>query len=75
MTIRENIHAVIPTHRGIRVERKKASSLRSFKMTNEKVDISLQVHQSIHPQRNIYEEVNVSRMHQSTHPQGSFTKS
>ncbi|KAH1038795.1 hypothetical protein J1N35_040538 [Gossypium stocksii] len=37
MAIQEEIHTVILTHRGIRVEGKKASSMRSFKMKNEKV--------------------------------------
>ncbi|KAH1114443.1 hypothetical protein J1N35_007821 [Gossypium stocksii] len=57
MTIREEIHTVIPTHLEIRVERKKASSLRSFETTNEKVDIFLQVHQCIHLRIDIHEEV------------------
>ncbi|KAK5785514.1 hypothetical protein PVK06_040106 [Gossypium arboreum] len=43
MTIQEEIHTEIPTHRENRVERKKASRMKSFKMTHKKEDISLQV--------------------------------
>ncbi len=68
MTIWKESYIMVLIHQVIRDKEKQTPSLKPFKVTNENVEISLQAHQGVHPRRNIYEEMNLSRMLQSTHP-------